>query len=149
MVLALLASLLAPLPSGAATSERIVADRHRGLAIDGFDPVAYFVDGKPLPGRGEWEHRFAGATWRFRNEGNRAAFMQNPDAYLPRFGGYDPVGVARGVAVAGNPTLWLLADGKLWLFYNEAALDEFFNDAGRIAAAAERMWPEVLRALVP
>ena len=90
-------------PIGAATTERIVVDRNSGLAISGFDPVAYFTDAKPLPGKGEYEQAVAGAVWRFRSAGNRAAFKADPDVYMPRFGGYDPVGVARGVAVPGNP----------------------------------------------
>ena len=52
--------------------------------------------------------RYAGAVWRFSNVGNREAFAARPDVYMPQFGGYDPVGVARGVAVAGNPLVWLI-----------------------------------------
>ena len=77
----------------AATGELVVVDRHTGLAISGFDPVAYFID-TPSPGRGEFEATFAGAVWRFRNAGNRAAFVADPEVYMPRFGGYDPVAVA-------------------------------------------------------
>jgi hypothetical protein len=108
----LLSAGLPPLPpSRAATTERIVADPNRGLALSGFDPVAYFTDGKPLLGRG-----FAGATWRFRNEGNRAAFAENPEVYLPTFGGHDPVAVTRGVATAGHLQIWLIAAERLYLF---------------------------------
>ena len=145
--LVLAAGVFGAAPLRAVTSERVVADRHTGLAIGGFDPVAYFVDGKPMPGIGEWEYAHSGATWRFRNEGNRAAFKQNPDIYLPRYGGYDPVALARGVAVAGKPTIWVVADSRLWLFYDEAALDRFFQETGRIEGAADRMWPEVMRTL--
>ena len=49
----------------------------------------------------------AGAVWRFRNEGNRASFVAHPEIYGPQFGGYDPVDLARGVTVAGNPWFWL------------------------------------------
>jgi hypothetical protein len=108
---------LPPLPpSRAATTERIVVDPNRGLALSGFDPVAYFTDGKPLMGRGDLEMRLAGATWRFRNEGNRAAFAENPEVYLPTFGGHDPVAVTRGVATAGHPQIWLIAAERLYPF---------------------------------
>ena len=93
----------------AATTELIVVDRNSGLAISGFDPVAYFIDGVAMPGKGDFEASFAGAVWRFRNEGNRGAFIADPDTYMPRFGGYDPIGVARGVAVPGDPRLWTAA----------------------------------------
>ena len=73
------------------------------------DPLAYFIDGASLRGSDDFEHAYAGAVWRFRNEGNRAAFIADPQVYMPRYGGYDPVGVARGVAVPGDPRLWLVA----------------------------------------
>ena len=91
-----------------------MVDRNSGLAIGGFDPVAYFIDGVATPGKGDFEASFAGAVWRFRNEGNRGAFLADPDIYLPRFGGYDPTGVARGVAVPGDPRLWVVrASGSI------------------------------------
>ena len=89
----------------AATAERIVVDRHTGLAIGGFDPVAYFVEAEAMLGKGDFEYALADTVWRFRNEGNRAAFVDNPEIYTPRFGGYDPVAVAREVGVEGNPRL--------------------------------------------
>ena len=86
----------------AATTERLVVDRNSGLAISGFDPVAYFTDAQALSGKGEYEQEFAGAVWRFRNAGNRAAFLADPDVYKARFVGYERVDVARGVGVVGN-----------------------------------------------
>ena len=146
-VLALAA--LAFVPALAATTQRLVVDRHTGLALYGFDPVAYFTDAKPLPGRAEFEFWLAGATWRFRNEGNRAAFADRPDVYTPRFGGYDPLAVARGAAVPGNPRYWLVARERLYLFESEQARDAFAADRDKAAAAAEAQWPQVLKDLVP
>ena len=82
----------------AATTERVVVDQHTGLALYGIDPVAYFTERKPVPGRAEFEYSYAGAVWRFANDGNRAAFAADPDIYMQRYGGYDPVGVSRGLA---------------------------------------------------
>lgn len=133
----------------AATTERIVIDEQTGLAIAGFDPVGYFVDSKPEPGRPDFELNYAGADWRFRNEGNRAAFKANPDVYMPRYGGYDPIGVMRGVAVAGNPELWIVAGQRLYLFYDAAARAAFAAEPGAAIAAAEKRWPQVLHGLTP
>ena len=141
-------ALVLPHRSTATVSARIVADRHTGLAIGGFDPVAYFVEQAPLPGHAHLEYSHAGATWRFRNEGNRAAFMARPDVYTPRFGGYDPVNVARGVATPGHPTIWIVSGKRLWLFHNNAARDAFNAGSEIVIAAAERKWPEILRTLV-
>jgi hypothetical protein len=136
-------------PAGAATTERVVVDRHTGLALYGFDPVAYFTDAEPLAGRPEFELAFAGAVWRFRNEGNRAAFRDRPDVYMPLFGGYDALALARGAAVPGNPRYWALLGRRLYLFESEAARAAFAADPGDAVAAAQAKWPEVLTTLVP
>jgi hypothetical protein len=127
----------------AATTERIVVDRHTGLAIYGIDPVAYFTDRKPVAGRAELEHRFAGAVWRFDNEGNRAAFMADPTVYMPRYGGYDPVGIARGISTAGYPDLWVIHDEQLYLFYTGEARQTFIGDPAAVIASASARWAEV------
>ena len=68
----------------ASTTERVVVNRFSGLAIEGFDPVAYFTDAQPMLGREEFEVSQAGAVWRFRNAGNRASFVAHPDIYGPQ-----------------------------------------------------------------
>jgi hypothetical protein len=136
-------------PIGAATTEQIVVDRNSGLAISGFDPVAYFTDAQALQGKGEFEQVVAGAAWRFRSEGNSAAFKADPEVYMPRFGGYDPVDIARGVAVPGNPRLWVISGERLYLFYSTETKEEFAADRDRVITAADRTWPSVSHALVP
>ncbi len=138
-----------PYGLGAATTERIVVDRHTGLAIDGFDPLAYFIDGEAKTGRPAYEYRFAGVVWRFRNEGNRAAFSENPDVYMPSFGGYDPVAVARGVATPGSPLFWIVAGQRLYLFYSADSRELFAAHTDRLIISAEGKWPAVRNLLVP
>ncbi len=133
----------------AATTEYLVTDRYSGLAISGFDPVAYFTDATPVLGRDDLEYRHAGAVWRFRNEGNRAAFVADPNVYMPRFGGYDPIKVARGTGVPGDPRFWVIAQDRLYLFFNEEDRAEFADNAEAAAAAAERNWPAVQLTLSP
>jgi len=133
----------------AATTELIVVDWHTGLAIGGYDPVAFYTDGKPMVGSADFEFRYGGAIWRFCNVGNRDAFAARPDIYMPQFGGYDPTAVARGVAVSGNPNVWLISDQHLFLFYDHAGLEKFAADTGRLIAEAERKWPAVVRTLSP
>ena len=125
----------------AATTERLVADRYTGLAIGGFDPVAYFTDAQPLVGEASFEAAEAGAVWRFRNEGNRAFFVRHPEIYSPQFGGYDPTDVARGVAYAGNPRFWLVAGQRLFLFGGAKSRDAFAADPARFARQAGQRWP--------
>jgi hypothetical protein len=127
----------------------LVVDRHTGLAIGGFDPIAYFTEGRPAAGSEEHELRFGRAVWRFRNVGNRAAFEARPDVYAPRFGGYDPVAASRGLTVAGNPLLWTISGERLYLFYSRKALAAFTADPVRVIAAAERKWPDIVRTFTP
>ena len=135
--------------SRAATTEQVVTDRVSGLAILGFDPVAYFIEGAALPGKDGFEYTFAGAVWRFRNEGNRGAFILDPEFYMPRFGGHDPVAIARGVALPGDPRLWLLAGDRLYLFHAPDAKNAFARDPDAAIAAAGEKWPQLLRTLSP
>ena len=140
---------LPPASAQAATTERIVVDPNRGLALSGFDPVSYFTDAKPLLGRSDLEMSFAGVTWRFRNEGNRAAFAEHPEVYLPMFGGYDPVAVMRGVATPGHPQIWLIAGDRLYLFYDTDARTAFSAAPETTAAEATKKWPQVLLTISP
>src|SRR4029079_11634547 len=73
------------LAANGAGNDPVVVDRHTGLALSGFDPVAFFTDARPTLGSDDIELRLGGAVWRFRNIGNRAAFEARPDVYLPRF----------------------------------------------------------------
>jgi hypothetical protein len=133
----------------AATTERIVVDPRTGLAIYGFDPVAYFTDATASVGREELELSYGRAVWRFRNAGNRAAFTHDPDVYMPQFGGYDPIMLAQGVATAGHPHLWVIAQNRLYLFSNREDRDAFAAAPGAAVAAAANNWPKVARGLIP
>src|SRR5689334_16496530 len=138
----------ASIPIYAATTEWVVTNRYTGLAIDGFDPVAYFIEAAPKEGRAELEFRSDGAIWRFFNEGNRSAFAAAPEVYAPRFGGHDPMALARGAATPGHPALWLIAEQRLYLFYSAEARAAFARDPESAIEAAERNWPAVQRTLV-
>jgi hypothetical protein len=141
--------ILIPQSGLGATTERVVADPASGLAINGFDPVGYFTDAAARFGKADIEQRYAGAVWRFRNVGNRAAFVAHPDIYMPQFGGYDPVAVAAGKSVAGSPLHWAIKRQRLYLFYDAQARTAFLADADGIIAQAERRWPVVEKTLTP
>jgi hypothetical protein len=147
LTLAAWGGIFAPLDLRAAADARIVVNAHTGLAISGFDPVAYFTDAKPKFGRPDLELRLDGAVWRFCNEGNRAAFAEHPEVYIPRFGGYDPVAIARGNSVPGHPLFWAVTGERLYLFYSAKARADFLAEPGGIIERATRKWPEVARSI--
>lgn len=125
----------------ATTTERVVVNRYSGLAIEGFDPVAYFTDQLATQGLPDFEAAESGAVWRFRNEGNRASFVSHPEVYGPQFGGYDPVDVGRGVSYAGNPRIWLIVDQRLYLFGREESRNAFAANPARFLREATGRWP--------
>ncbi len=144
-----LAAGAAVFPAQAATTERIVNDPRNGIALYGYDPVAYFIDKAARPGAAAYELRFAGLTWRFRSEANRAAFTRAPESFVPAFGGYDPVAVGEGVPLEGNPAFFAISEGKLFLFAREESLAKFLANSKNLLEAAEAGWPEVQKKLVP
>lgn len=130
-----------------ATEPGVTVDVNSGLALSGVDPVAYFTDGRPVFGRAEFELSALGAVWRFRNVGNRTAFLENPEIYRPQFDGYDPVALIRGRAVAGHPMIWAVTGERLYLFYDEADRAAFMAEPERMIETARRKWPDVARTL--
>jgi len=141
--------LLALVPGISSQSLRaepaVIVNPATGLAISGFDPVAYFTDRKAEQGGADFELRSEGAVWRFRNTGNREAFRREPAAYAPRFGGYDPFELARGRPVAGHPLFWAIAGERLYLFYSAENRAAFVADPGSALALAEGRWARVER----
>jgi hypothetical protein len=117
-----------------------------GIALHGFDPVAYFAEGRAVSGkeRHEWLHE--GVVWRFANAANRDAFRFNPYAYMPAFGGYDAVAVARGTAVETRPDQFIIEGGRLLLFRDRAAREKFAASP-QILAQAYELWPTIKREL--
>jgi hypothetical protein len=146
-VFALAVIVLSAVTASATTTERIVANRFSGLAIDGFDPVAYFVDREALAGLPDFEAWQGGVVWRFRNEGNRASFLAHPEIYGPQFGGYDPTDVARGVTVAGNPRFFAVVEERLFLFSREESRDAFVVEPARYLPRADARWPSLQQGL--
>jgi YHS domain-containing protein len=135
-------------PSGVlAADSQLAINSDIGLAISGFDPVAYFTEGKALFGLPEFELNLDGAVWRFSNEGNRGAFERHPEVYAPRFAGYDPVAIGRNRSVPGHPLIWTVVGQRLYFFYSEETRAAFAGDPGRIIDAAEHKWPNVARDL--
>ncbi len=98
---------------GMRVQEKVITDRWTGAAIGGFDPVAYFVDHRPVQGNVSHLLVQDGIAWHFQSESNLAAFQESPETYRPVFGGYDPVMVASGLPVAGYPHIFAIVDGRL------------------------------------
>lgn len=133
---------------GVSLTDEIIADPITGAALLGFDPVAYFINNRAVPGDPGRQTIFAGKVWYFASSANKSAFEANPGMYLPAFGGYDPVSIAAGIVVAGSPELFAVENDRVFLFRRTETRDAFIGNPG-IRQAASLQWPQVKREMVP
>lgn len=128
------------LPPIVGTSNEMRTHALSGIALDGFDPVSYFLS-EPRPGTARHETLWAGAAWRFASEANKAAFLAHPDVYAPRLGGYDAFAMAQGKAVGASPRVSAVLQGRLYFFTTDHARAQFLEDTAA-AYRAEAFWLE-------
>lgn len=112
-----------------------------GVAIRGYDPVAYFTVGEPVEGSADYTATHDGATWRFSSAGNRDAFVADPEKYAPQYGGYCAYAVAHGATAPIDPQAFSVLDGKLYLNYSDHVRAQWRNDAAEFISRADRNWP--------
>ena len=114
------------------------------VAVGGYDSVAYFTQGKPVKGDARFRTDWRGAEFRFASARNLAAFRADPARYAPQFGGYCAWAVSQGYTAAGDPKVWKIVGGKLYLNYNAEAARLWSRDIPGNIAAGNRNWPGVL-----
>lgn len=136
--------VFALLASGAALAQKAPVYSDSAGAIRGYDPVAYFTEGRPVKGSPAFTHRWNGAAWRFSSAENRDRFAAAPQAYAPQYGGYCAYGVASGYAVKIEPDAWSVADGKLYLNYDRRVQADWRKDVPGYVRKADANWPGVL-----
>jgi YHS domain-containing protein len=112
-----------------------------GLAIRGYDPVAYFTDGKPTPGVAAHSFEWRGATWRFASAEHRESFAADPERYAPQYGGYCAKAVSENNTAAIDPAAWKIVDGKLYLNYSLKVQELWEEDIPSRIARADENWP--------
>lgn len=115
----------------------------RGVMLRGYDPVAYFTDGKPTQGVPTLSASHHGATYYFANAANRDAFAKEPDKYAPVYGGFCAYGVANGFKVDGDPKVWKIVDGRLYVNINRSIGRRFEADPKGYIRQAEVKWPDM------
>jgi YHS domain-containing protein len=115
-----------------------------GGAISGYDPVAYFTQGKPVKGKSDHLLKYRGAKWRFSSDKNRQAFKQNPQKYAPQYGGYCAYAVSQGYTASTDPEAWSIIDGKLYLNYSKSVQAKWNKDRPGYIRKANANWPKVL-----
>jgi len=129
-----------------AKAKSVIYKNWRGLAIKGYDPVAFHKDGKPIKGSSAYELEWKNATWRFANADHRDMFKADPDKYAPRYGGYCAWAVAQGSTAGVDPeNAWSIVDNKLYLNYNVKIKNKWEKDIPGNIRKADANWPGVLK----
>ena len=117
------------------------------LSISGYDPVAYFIDAKPVPGVSEFEYVWHDARWRFANAAHRDLFIADPEHYAPQYDGYCAMGVAwkEPHKDTVDPNAWAIVDGKLYLTHSARTMEERWRpNLAENIKRADKNWPTVV-----
>jgi YHS domain-containing protein len=119
------------------------------VAILGYDPVGYFIQGKAIKGKKEISASYQGVTYQFSSNGNKETFLKNPSKYEPQYGGW--CAYAMGSAnkkVEINPETFKIIDGKLYLFYNayfNNTLKSWNPDEANLKVKADNNWKKMYK----
>ncbi|MBL4907736.1 MAG: hypothetical protein JKX94_09825 [Sneathiella sp.] len=118
-----------------------------GTAAEGYDVVAYFVDGKAKEGDSDLEYKWKDVSWRFATKANREAFIADPEKYAPQYGGYCAYAVSQGYTASIDPQAWSVVDGKLYLNYSKSVQATWKEDIPGYISAANDNWPTIKKSL--
>jgi YHS domain-containing protein len=136
----LLLTLGLALPVFAQTKTLLNLDK-TGVALQGYDPVAFFTDNHPVKGDPKFVLKHAGAIYYFASKEHKDLFKANPEKYEPQFGGYCAYGVSRNKLVEIDVDAFQIVDGKLLLQYSKGIRDDFNKDTQGNLAKADANWP--------
>ena len=116
-----------------------------GVAIMGYDTVAYFTEGKAVKGSEDYSYDWLGTPWHFASEKHKQMFMSEPAKYAPQYGGYcaGEVALTGSVTVNVDPEAFKIIDGKLYLIYDQGNADIFADNADNYVPAGDANWPVV------
>ena len=129
--------------SGGAFAADAVNETFLGVAVKGTDVVAYFTDGRTVPGEREHAFEWKGANWRFASAEHRDLFAAQPEKYAPQYGGYCAYAVSQGATAPIDPEAWRIVDGKLYLNLDRDIQQIWQQDIPGYIAQADANWPEL------
>jgi hypothetical protein len=139
------AALPAMSPSMAAAMRRLPRSLNHagGVALRGFDVVAWHAEGRPLRGMPGFRTEWGGIAWHFASAAHLARFEADPAAHAPRYGGFCAYGVAQGYKVDFDPEAWHIRDGRLYLNYDLGVQREWMRDIPGHIRRADANWPRL------
>ncbi len=144
LALTALTPIMAPRPAWSEAGDHVDLNlTESGVAVNGFDPVAYFTDGRPVMGSPQIAHRYKGATYYFANDANRQAFIDDPDMFMPAYGGFCAYGVRTGRKFQIDPYAWRIVDDRLYLLLNPGTQVIWELQRGDNIRIADAIWPKI------
>ena len=123
-----------------ASKPEIYSNSVTGIAINGFDPVAYFIEGKPVAGMAEFAAQWKEATWHFSSNKNRLAFLAAPEKYAPQYGGYCAFAMSLDAFATTVPEAWSIENGKLYLNFSKGVRTDWLRDKQEHIDRANDNW---------
>jgi YHS domain-containing protein len=121
----------------------VFTDR-KGVALEGYDPVSYFTEGKPAKGASQIEATYNGALYHFVSQEHRATFESDPTKYVPAYGGFCGYAASVGKVRPANPLVWSIVDGKLIVQHTKGAAELWEKDVSGNKARADKLWPRLV-----
>lgn len=131
--------------STAASRELIYTPFLSSSAVGGYDPVAYFTDGKPRKGAKQFKLKYKGANWHFTSAEHRRMFQTNPGKYAPQYGGYCAWAVAHDTTARGDPLQWTIHRDKLYLNYDQKTQHDWSKNKDHWIQLADQHWPKIIQ----
>jgi YHS domain-containing protein len=117
----------------------------KGAALRGYDPVAYFTERRAVRGSAYFGTEWNGATWFFSSKENKDVFVNEPEKYVPQYGGYCAYAVGNNYTADGDPTAWFIEKGKLYVNYNKDVRELWLKDKSNLIQKGDVNWPKLLQ----
>lgn len=142
-MLFLLLFLLSSVPTFGQSKTLLNLDKN-GIAIKGYDPVAFFTQNQPVKGRPEFESKYKGARYLFASAEDKAMFDANPAKYEPQFGGFCAYGASQGHTAPIKIEAWQIVNGRLLMQYDLGVKKDFNKDQQGNLQKADKNWPDIV-----
>ena len=128
--------------SATLTAQTVLSDRN-GLAVKGYDVVAYFTEEQPVKGSAKISAEHEDVLYYFSSEEHRELFLESPERYLPAYGGYCAYAVAKGSTASIQPHLWTVHDDRLFLNFSNGTQRSFTSNLTKFITRADKNWPRI------
>jgi len=136
-----LAFLMCSAATTLAAGKQLLNLDRTGVGIQGYDPVAFFTDQKPVKGNPQFQSDYNGAKYYFASAEHKALFDKEPSKYEPQFGGYCAYGVSHGAKAPIKIEAWQIVNGRLLMQYDRGVKDDFNKDQQGTLKKADQNWP--------